>query len=311
MQAPYPPPVPAPKKTSPWLWVALGCGLPVGFIVLGIIGLAVLVGGNSKTTSKGTTTTTGNGATVNIARYAGKWRGKDGTFIWIRGDGKGDFDAGSTHVTGGGVTVDETAKTLAVTSFFGIGKTWKLDKAPKTEDSATMTLDGIVYNREGAAGDSNTSSSETSSGNDSTSGSSSESSSTGQLSAVPSPAECDKLAQATLTAFDEALGARDFTNFYNDSSSEWRKQTTPEEMKAAFKSFLDKNIRLNKTLQAVEPIYDKPRFEETNFSPEGMLVLRGYYPTKPYKVYFEISYLKDGAEWRPAKFNINIGNPIK
>ncbi|RYX86468.1 hypothetical protein EON83_02010 [bacterium] len=290
MQTPYPPPVAPKKKTA--MWLALGCGLPFGLLVLFIIAVALMPSTSSTKVQTGKAAQ-GTAAPVNIARYAGKWKGTDGISLWIRGDGKGDFDAGSTNVSGGGVTIDEQAKTLSITSFFGIGKTWKIDKAPKSADSAEMTLDGIVYSREGAAGDSEE---DTETGN----------SKAISLSPVPSAAECDSLARATLTDFDNALATRDFKPFYQASAKVWKAQTNPTELKTAFKTFIDKGIRIGRVIREATPTYQKPRVRQTNFSPDGMLELAGSYPTKPYKTSFEISYLKDNGVWRPASFNISI-----
>ncbi|BCM94092.1 hypothetical protein IAD21_05992 [Abditibacteriota bacterium] len=296
MQTPFPPPIPSPSapKKKWGLWLALGCGLPIGFIIVFIIAIAMM---DTTPANKTKTTKTATATTSNLPRYAGKWQGTDGTSLWIRGDGKGDFNAGSTTVSGGGVTIDESAKTLSITSFFGIGKTWKIDQVPKSADSAQMTLDGIVYHRSGAT--------------DSTDSSEVGSTEAAALSAVPLSADCDKLARATLSEFDKCVAAHDFTHFYNSCSKAWQDQTTPAELKTAFQSFMSKGIRLDRTLRELKPVYDKPIVNETSFSPEGMLYLSGYYPTKPYRTYFKISYLKEGDTWRPASFHVKIGVPIK
>jgi len=42
--------------------------------------------------------------------YVGDWKGQDGSTLWIRGDGKGNYKAENTSVDGGMVEVDETKK---------------------------------------------------------------------------------------------------------------------------------------------------------------------------------------------------------
>ncbi len=294
-QPAYPPP-PAPKKK--WgKWLALGCGIPIGVIVVAILAIAML---DTTPASKSKTSKTPVAAstTTNLPSYAGKWRGTDGTTLWIRGDGKGDFNSGNTNVSGGGVTIDETAKTLAITSFFGIGKTWKVDKAPKSANSAQMTLDGIVYTREGASGD----------GSDSSGVGSTEATA---LSEPPSAAACDKLAHDALAEFDQGVATHDFTHFYQSTSKAWQDQTSPKDLKSAFQSFMDKGIRLDKPISELKPVYDKPVVQETSLSPDGMLQLSGYYPTKPYRIYFKISYLKENGVWKTASFHVKIGVPIQ
>jgi hypothetical protein len=140
-----PAPFNAPRKKSPLKMVALGCGLPV----LGLLIIGALFGDSksSKSTSAAPANALAYGSPA-YTKYTGKWQGSDGTSMWIRGDGKGDYNGGSLKVTGGGVTVDEKAKTLAITSFFNIGKTWRIEKPPAGSDAgAKMTLDNTVYTR--------------------------------------------------------------------------------------------------------------------------------------------------------------------
>ena len=61
--------------------------------------------------------------------YVGVWQGDDGSTITIRADGGGDYKSGSTTITGGGVAVDETAKTLKIT-MASLGPSFTIDKAP-------------------------------------------------------------------------------------------------------------------------------------------------------------------------------------
>ena len=147
MEAPSAIAPPTPPKKKPKL--LLGCGLSlVALVVLFVI--AALLSPDAPTPTKTNKTNAPAAKSGDIARYAGKWQGADGTSLWIRGDGKGDYDGGNTKVSGGGVTIDETAKTLAITSFFGIGKTWKIESAPQNADSPQMKLDGVVYRRHNA-----------------------------------------------------------------------------------------------------------------------------------------------------------------
>lgn len=293
MQNPFPssvaPPAAPKRKTGKWL--ALGCGLPVGLLVVFFIAGALL----SPDTPSSSSGASASASKASLPRYAGKWQGADGTSLWIRADGKGDFDGGSTKVTGGGVTIDEKAKTLAITSFFGIGKTWKISQPPKSADSQQMTLDGMVFRRSGGF---NTSSS----GDQST---------TASLADMPSPAACDKMARTTLTEFDRSLATRDFNRFYRYSAKAWQDQTSPAQLQSAFKGFTDKGLRLDRTLRELKPVYDKSRLRETSLSPSGMLELGGLYPSRSYRTYFQISYLKENETWRPASFHLKIGDPIR
>jgi hypothetical protein len=137
-----------PRKKSPLKTAAIVGGVGL----LGLIGLGALVGDDKD--KKGTNSTPGTSvayASPEFQKYLGKWTGSDGTTMWIRGDGKGDFNAGSVKVSGGGVTLDEKAQTLAITSFLNMGKTWKISEP---SDGSTMTLDNIVFRRTDGGADS-------------------------------------------------------------------------------------------------------------------------------------------------------------
>ena len=77
------------------------------------------------------------------SQYVGNWSGDDGTTIAIRADGSADYRSGSSHITGGGVVIDEAEKTLKIT-FAGMGPKYKIEKGPS---ETQMTLDGVVFKK--------------------------------------------------------------------------------------------------------------------------------------------------------------------
>jgi hypothetical protein len=293
----------APPQKSKVLPILLGCGC--GFPILSLILLAVIGSiwggktGNVSNTSTNTATpasTPGAPENASLEKYLGKWQGSDGTSIWIRADGKGDYDGGNTKVSGGGVTVDENAKTLAITSFLGIGKTFKIDAPPQTKNGqAEMKLNGAVYRRiEGftVVPDAESTPAAPSKDFDATK--------------VPSGEEQRRLAEETIDKFDDALDERDFTKFHKYCSRLWQKQVTPRDLKAAFHGFLDKKVRVAEALNH-DPVFSPaPKIDEN-----GRLVLQGFYPTEPYKIYFQFSYVAENNAWKLSAIHIKTGDPIQ
>lgn len=90
MQTPFPtpnysPPAPVAPRKKTGKWLALGCGVPVGALVLLFL-VAALSAPDAPTkpsTSNATSATSGAVENATLPRYAGKWQGADGTSIWI------------------------------------------------------------------------------------------------------------------------------------------------------------------------------------------------------------------------------------
>lgn len=283
--------LPTARKSKCGLFAALGCGIPVLILILLIV-LASITGGSKSTSNKASSgSTQKNGEAITKAalpRYVGQWTGADGTLLWIRGDGKGDFNSGSSKVSGGGVTIDESDKKLAITSFFGIGKTWQLDSVPKTTDGQTeMTLNGVRYRRT-TGFDTNQGDSPTEFDED----------------APPPVKEQKRLVRETLTSFDQALGTKDFTAFYNQTSKAWRNQTNPTELREAFKVFIDKKFRLKEILKTL-PISIKTAQME-----DGLLVLKGTFASEPNKTHFKLRYTPEDGAWKLFSIQVKVGDPI-
>lgn len=112
------------------------------------------------------------------SEYWGDWKGQDGSTLSIRGDGSGDYRAGTFHVTNGSVVIDDEKNELSV-SFFGIGKTLKIDQAPKGNE---MKLGGVKFTKNGGS-TSTTDSSDTDSTSDSSNSTSSTPSANGSKGA--------------------------------------------------------------------------------------------------------------------------------
>ena len=84
--------------------------------------------------------------------YLGKWQSRDGTILWIKSDGKADFHAGDTDVSGGILIVDEKKKVLKISSVFDISKQWKIERGPtkKPNGETVIKLNGEEFKRVGS-----------------------------------------------------------------------------------------------------------------------------------------------------------------
>lgn len=98
-----------------------------------------------------------------------------------------------------------------------------------------------------------------------------------------------------------AINSDDFSSFYNSISKLWQSQTDAKELRDIFKQFIEKNIDLT-IIRNESPVYSgKPSLNK-----DGLLVLEGYYTTKPYAVYFELKFIYEYPKWKLFGIHINI-----
>ncbi len=225
----------------------------------------------------------GGSSTPPPAGYVGFWTGEDGSTITIRGDGSADYKSGGTSVSGGGVTVDESSKTLKIT-FASLGPSFTIDKPP-TGDK--MTLSGVVY-KKGSGSDSKP---------DSTT-------SSGKLE-IPSNDKLQTLVKTTMLEFNDAVQSGDFSDFHKKTATVWRDSITPDEMREAFKKMVDNkdSFNLKKAISSLDATF-KPEPKIAQVVGVDALVVEGFYPTTPKKLYFTLKYTMDDGVLKLVGINI-------
>ncbi len=117
---------------------------------------------------------------------------------------------------------------------------------------------------------------------------------------VPEKSELKKMTEETLTSFGEALKEKDFSTFCEDTASIWKKQTTPEKLMESFKSMAGPNFDILGIVKELKPTFDPP----AEVNSDGVLVVRGYYPTKPNHVVFQLKYIEEEEEWKLVGINM-------
>ncbi len=114
------------------------------------------------------------------------------------------------------------------------------------------------------------------------------------------PNERSALARDTLLAFNNAVQEKSFAGFYREqTSATFRKQFTLQKFSDAFQVFIEKNYDISNVAKA-EPVFDPaPAIDK-----EGVLVLKGYYATRPNKVTFLLRYVREGSDWKVLGINV-------
>jgi hypothetical protein len=116
------------------------------------------------------------------------------------------------------------------------------------------------------------------------------------------PAAMKRLALRSLLDFNDAVQRRDFTAFHAGLARPMREKYTPQTFQSAFQPFIDQKIDLA-PIRAVEPVFEPA---EARVSASGELALKGRFPTQPSQVYFDLSYVMEGGEWRLIGINVRV-----
>jgi hypothetical protein len=209
------------------------------------------------------------------SEYVGFWTGANGATIEIRANGTGDYDSGGstrTTVSGGTVDINEAEKTLSI-KFAGMGPSFKIDKAP---DGAQMTLSGVVYKKRGGVASLE----------------------------MPQDAELQDLARRTMMDLNDAIQSGDFTAFHKTTAKKLQEQKTPEQVKDAFKDFVDNPDKFNfESVSGMKATFEPaPKFEA--YGDDQALSLNGSYPTAPKVTKFEFKYFREDGSWKLANIRV-------
>jgi 2C-methyl-D-erythritol 2,4-cyclodiphosphate synthase len=124
---------------------------------------------------------------------------------------------------------------------------------------------------------------------------------------VPSETELKKLTDETLLSFNSAVQSQDFGTFYKSTAKLWQEQTTPEKLKAAFKTFIDQKFDIAPVVQNVKPAFEP----SPAINSDGLLVVQGSYPIKPDKLAFALEYLNEDGAWKLASINVKANKAAK
>jgi hypothetical protein len=129
---------------------------------------------------------------------------------------------------------------------------------------------------------------------------------TGLQSESSPPTAPSKSAQVALVKqsthdFIVSINKKDMGHFRNTVSRLWKKQHSTTQLNQAFKAIMDADANWA-LLDSYEPVLA----DEATINQDGVLILTGYYPTKPSQVHFEQKYIYEGLAWKLLGFNIKV-----
>lgn len=123
-----------------------------------------------------------------------------------------------------------------------------------------------------------------------------------QTGILPSEQEQLQLANDAMTVFAISTFEKSMAKMYNYSSNLWQQQTSVAALDESFGAFFPFEDDMLRVLEQNAPQF----FENATITNDGILVLRGLYPTEPKKVYFEQQYINEGAAWKLIGLNVIV-----
>jgi hypothetical protein len=119
---------------------------------------------------------------------------------------------------------------------------------------------------------------------------------------VPSERALEVLVKTSLLSFNDANITGNYSVLHDKLSKPFRQEYPPEKLKEAFKEFSEKNIDIE-LIAALKPTYEPlPSIDS-----EGKLVVRGYFPTEPIRVNFNLAFIPSDGEWKLIRLNVKLG----
>ncbi len=118
---------------------------------------------------------------------------------------------------------------------------------------------------------------------------------------MPDEQTIKRLIAETFTLFNEAIQRKSFSDFYGNVSNKWRAQLTEGQLQRAFQPFVDQGVNLGGAL-ATEPVLDPP----PQITTDGLLLIAGHYPSKPYEVVFSLKFIYELPNWKLFGIDVNL-----
>lgn len=118
-------------------------------------------------------------------------------------------------------------------------------------------------------------------------------------SVMPTESELIAMAHNAVSQLANAVAKDDFSELYGSISKRWQAQISREEMRNAFRVFMDKKIPLT-VVEGKKPEFtSNPRLDD-----RGAIVMEGQYALKPFRVLFELEFANEESRWKLQAINV-------
>ena len=124
------------------------------------------------------------------------------------------------------------------------------------------------------------------------------------MNRVPTERGLEVLVKTSLLSFNDANLTGNYTVLHDKLSKPFRQEFPPERLKEAFKEFNEKTIDIE-LVAALKPTYEPAPAIDS----EGKLVVRGYFPTEPIRVNFNLAFIPSDGAWKLIRLNVKLDKP--
>ena len=128
------------------------------------------------------------------------------------------------------------------------------------------------------------------------------------FSQIPNDHDLGEMSRDTLLAFNRAVKAGDFAEFYDNMSLGFRIEIHLFQLQAAYQRFIDNEIDISGVAD-LEPVFDKLPSMERNSRLGDILVVSGYFPMAPLPIPFVLRYRYEHPHWMGYKFLVGFPDP--
>ena len=118
---------------------------------------------------------------------------------------------------------------------------------------------------------------------------------------VPGAEEQEFLVKGTLLTFNDANITGDYNVLLAKTAAPFREQFTPDKLAVAFKEFRDKHMNIGRIVEGMEITFTSPG----SINDDGVLLLRGTFPTEPKTLSFALKFLQSEGEWKPLGIKVD------
>lgn len=121
---------------------------------------------------------------------------------------------------------------------------------------------------------------------------------------VPSARPLEALVKSSLLSFNDANVTGNYSVFHAKLSKPFRDQFPVEKLKQTFREFAEKQIDFD-IIAAFTPVYEPaPRVDG-----DGKLLVKGFFPTEPVRVLFDLEYIPSDGEWKLLSIHVKTADP--
>jgi hypothetical protein len=124
-----------------------------------------------------------------------------------------------------------------------------------------------------------------------------------QAQKAPDERGQEVLIKVSLLTFNDANVTGNYSVLHAKLAKPFREQFSPERLKETFKSFSEKNIDFD-LIAAMAPVAT----EETKVDDRGVLMLRGYFDTKPSRLTYTLDFIRSDGDWKLIRLHVKLGD---